>query len=127
MSERTQDYRRRLSDVARSVTHFAGSWAASVLIVAAIAAWFVVGSFWHFDETWHLWLHTGAAIITLLMLFTIQHTTNRESRATLVKLDELLRIHDDARSDVMSVENADPKTQERIEDEMEDHPDSAPG
>lgn len=123
---RSVGYRHRLSDAARSVTNFAGSWAASVLVVAAIAGWFVVGIFWSFDEPWHRWLHSGAAVITLLMLFVIQHTTNRETRAALVKLDELLRIHDDARNAMMSVERADPKEQDRIEEEMEDHPQSAP-
>lgn len=99
---------------------------AILLIVATIAAWFVVGIYGNFEELWHRWMHTGAAVITLLMLFTIQHTTNRETRAALVKLDELLRIPDDARKAMMSVERADPKTQERIEEEMEDHPESAP-
>lgn len=120
------DHRHRISEVARRVAYFAGSGAAILLAVAAIAAWFVVGFAGSFDAPWHRWLHTGVAVITLLMLFVIQHTTNRESRAALIKLDELLRIHDEARSAMMSVERADPKTQDRIEAEMADHPESAP-
>ena len=118
--------RKRISAVARSVTVAAGSELVSVLAVVVVIGWVLVGIPWGFHPQWHKWLHSSTSLVTLLMLFVIQHTTNRESRAALVKLDELLRIHDGARGDVMSVENADPKTQDAIEEEMEDHADNAP-
>jgi low affinity Fe/Cu permease len=115
-----------VSGAARSVTRWAGSQFASVLVVVVVVAWILVGIPWGFDEHWHQWLHSVAAMVTLVMVFVIQHTTNQESRAMLVKLDELLRANEEARNEIMSVENADLESQERIDREMREHPHSAP-
>jgi low affinity Fe/Cu permease len=119
--------REKISRFVRSATFWAGSGTASVVAVLVATGWVVAGIVWRFPEKWHLWLHTTASLVTLVMVFVIQHTTNKESRATLVKLDELLRVHEAARGEIMAVENADLASQERLEREMEDHPHSAPG
>jgi low affinity Fe/Cu permease len=115
-----------VSRVVRAATRWAGSGLASVLVVMVVLAWVVVGIPWGFDEHWHQWLHSGASAVTLVMVFVLQHTTNQESRATLVKLDELLRVNEQARSEIMSLENADLESQEQADREMKEHPRSAP-
>ncbi|MFL6145420.1 MAG: low affinity iron permease family protein [Labedaea sp.] len=115
-----------ISRWAQGATSWAGSGWASVLVVVVVVAWLAAGVMLGFSEQWHRWLHTGAALVTLVMVFVIQHTANQESRATLVKLDELLRAHEGARSNIMAVEKADLETLERVDREMDEHPHSAP-
>ena len=50
-----------------------------------------------FSETWQLVINTGTMIVTLLMVFLVQNTQNRESMAVQLKLDELLRAVEGAR------------------------------
>lgn len=117
--------REAVSAASRRVASAAGSTSAVVLVTVVVLGWLVVGVPWGFDEHWHLWAHTGAALITLFMVFVVQHTTNRESRAMLVKLDELLRVNDGARGELMAVEHADLRDQERVQHQAQAHPDSA--
>jgi low affinity Fe/Cu permease len=115
-----------ISGLAQVATSWVGSGLASVLAVLVVVGWLIVGVPWGFSEHWHLWAHTIAALVTLLMVFVIQHTANQESRAMLVKLDELLRVHEAARSEIMAVEKADLATLEQVDREMDEHPHSAP-
>jgi low affinity Fe/Cu permease len=121
-----KETREVISGLTQRVTSWVGSGLASVLVVVVVLGWLVVGIPWGFSEHWHLWVHTVSALVTLIMVFVIQHTTNQESRAMLVKLDELLRVHDDARQGIMAVEKADLETLEQIDREMDEHPHSAP-
>jgi low affinity Fe/Cu permease len=115
-----------LSGFARAATSWAGSGVTSVLAVLAVIGWVVAGIPWGFSLEWHLWGSTLAGLLTVVMVFVIQHTTNHESRAMLVKLDELIRAHEGARGEIMSVEHSDLSTLDRVDSEMRDHPHSAP-
>jgi low affinity Fe/Cu permease len=79
---------RRFATTAASAlgTHWA--FLAAVLIVAG---WAATGPLFQFGETWQLVINTGTTIITFLMVFLIQSTQNRDSRAIHLKLDELIR------------------------------------
>jgi low affinity Fe/Cu permease len=118
--------REQISRAAQTITSWVGSGLVSVLVVLVVLGWLVVGIPWGFSEHWHKWTHTAAALLTLVMVFVIQHTTNQESRAMLVKLDEILRVHDGARREIMAIEKSDLETLERVDREMDEHPHSAP-
>ncbi|MGC4029317.1 MAG: low affinity iron permease family protein [Steroidobacteraceae bacterium] len=75
-----------------------GSPAAFSLAVLVVAAWAVSGPYFHFSETWQLIINTSTTIVTFLMVFLIQNTQNRDSRAIHLKLDELLRAVSGART-----------------------------
>ena len=70
--------------------HVGSHWAffAAVLL---ILVWAVLGPLFDFNDTWQLVINTGTTIITFLMVFLIQATQNRDSRALHLKLDELIR------------------------------------
>jgi low affinity Fe/Cu permease len=53
------------------------------------------------------------SIVTLLMVFVLQNTQNRDSAALHLKLDEVVRVEPEARDDVQGVES---KSKEEIED-----------
>ena len=58
-------------------------------------------------------VNTGTTIITFLMVFLIQSTQNRDTKALQVKLDELLRATHGARREFIGVE----KQPERVMDD----------
>lgn len=70
-----------------------------------LIAWAVSGPFFGFSETWQLVINTVTTIITFLMVFLIQNTQNRESRAVNLKLDELIRSTKRARNALIDLEN----------------------
>ena len=62
------------------------------LACAVIATWAVTGPYFHYSDTWQLVINTSTTIVTFLMVFLIQNTQNRDSAATQVKLDEIIRV-----------------------------------
>ena len=72
-----------------------------------IVAWALTGPVFGFSDTWQLIANTGTTIITFLMVFIIQNTQNRDSKAMQLKLDELLRAVPRARNVFMDVEDED--------------------
>jgi low affinity Fe/Cu permease len=57
-----------------------------------------------------------AALVTFVMVFAVQHTSSRESRALNVKLDELIRVTN-ARNDLIGVED---ESHDQLADRGED-------
>jgi low affinity Fe/Cu permease len=68
-----------------------GTHWAFLIALFLVVGWLVSGPFFHFSETWQLVINTTTTIITFLMVFLVQATQNRESRAIQLKLDELIR------------------------------------
>jgi low affinity Fe/Cu permease len=77
-----------------------GSSRAFLVAVIVIGAWAASGRFFHYSDTWQLWINTGTTIVTFLMVFLIQYTQNRDARAMHLKLDELLRAVKGARTEM---------------------------
>ena len=59
-----------------------------------------------FPNHWVAGFEVGASTVTLIMVFTIQHTQTREQAATQRKLDELLRATPGAAESLMMLEEA---------------------
>jgi low affinity Fe/Cu permease len=68
-----------------------GTHWAFLAAVTLVVGWAATGPLFHFGESWQLVINTGTTIITFLMVFLIQTTQNRDSRALHLKLDELIR------------------------------------
>ena len=60
------------------------------LAVLVLLVWAVTGPLFGFSDTWQLIINTGTTIVTFLMVFLIQHSENKNSRALQMKLDELI-------------------------------------
>ena len=60
--------------------------------LAIVVAWLGFGPFIGFSDTYQLVINTATSVVTFIMVFAIQHTTNRETRAINLKLDELLEV-----------------------------------
>jgi low affinity Fe/Cu permease len=91
--------------MARETSTAVGRPKSFFLAVGIIALWGISGPFFHFSDTWQLIINTGTTIVTFLMVFLIQNTQNRDSKAIHLKLDELLRATRAARNTMMNLEN----------------------
>lgn len=111
-----RNWRDRLSTAARAVVDWAGSWSAAALASLVVLAWLVTGLLAGFTGHWFEILFTVTGAITFVMVFVIQHATNRDLRAVLLKLDELVEATDGARDDVIRAERGPLREQERLED-----------
>lgn len=72
------------------VAETSGKPATFVLAFIAIVVWAITGPIFGFSETWQLVVNTGTTIITFLMVFILQNSQNRDSKALQAKLDELI-------------------------------------
>lgn len=66
--------------------------------------WLLLGFFWGFTDLWLLIINTIATINASLMVFIIQNTQNRESRALHLKIDELIRATKEAENEMIAIE-----------------------
>jgi len=92
----------RFSNWATAAT---GSSAAFIIATVAIIIWAVTGPVFHYSETWQLNINTGTTIITFLMVFLIQKSQNKDSKAIHLKLNELLASHEGTSNRMVDIEN----------------------
>jgi low affinity Fe/Cu permease len=69
-----------------------------------VVAWAATGPIFHFSQNWAQTINTGTGIATLLIVFLIQNTQNRDARAINLKLNELIRAGDKARNQMIDIE-----------------------
>jgi low affinity Fe/Cu permease len=93
------------TDVARRASVALGSGWAFFVACAIVVVWAALGPWLGYSDAWQLVINTGTTIITFLMVFLIQNTQNRDSRALHLKLDELIRTTTAARDTLIDLEN----------------------
>src|SRR6184192_3800567 len=102
---------------AQNTSQAVGSSWAFILAVLIILIWAVTGPMFHYSDTWQLVINTGTTIITFLMVFLIQNTQNRDAKAIHLKLDELLRAVEGARTSMANLENMPDEELKRLQQE----------
>jgi low affinity Fe/Cu permease len=90
---------------AHKTSEAVGSPWAFTLAIVVIVTWAITGPIFHYSDTWQLVINTGTTIVTFLMVFLIQNTQNRDSKAIHLKLDELIRCIKGARDEMVNLEN----------------------
>jgi low affinity Fe/Cu permease len=103
---------------AQTTSHAVGSAWAFVVAAAVIVVWVLTGPLFGFSDTWQLVINTGTTIVTFLMVFLIQNTQNRDAKAIHLKLDELLRGVEGARTDMVDLEDCTDEELARYEAEF---------
>ncbi|HYD13086.1 MAG TPA: low affinity iron permease family protein [Allosphingosinicella sp.] len=104
---------------ASMISFASGQPLAFVLALGTIIVWAVTGPVFAFSDTWQLVINTGTTIVTFLMVFLIQNSTNRDAAAMQAKLDELLRAVGKARAEFIGIEHLSEKQLEEIRSALE--------
>ncbi len=92
------------SRFAADIANWAGSSKVFVLACAGVLVWGLTGPHFHYSDTWQLVINTTTTIITFLMVFLIQNTQNRDTRAINLKLDEIIRSNKHAHNELIDIE-----------------------
>ena len=114
-----RSFAQRCSEIVGSPGAFLGG-------VVITIVWALTGPMFGYSDTWQLVINTGTTIITFLMVFLIQTTQNRDSKAIHLKLDELIRAVDPARNRLMNLENCTDEELAVLEAEFKKLRDRAP-
>lgn len=103
--------------LAAELSQIIGSVYIFLLALCLVIAWFIGGFIFGFGDTYQIFINTGTTIVTFLMVFLIQNSANRDSKAIHLKLDELLLAQNTARNEMITVEK---KSEEEIKELDED-------
>ena len=103
---------------ARTALAFGSPWAFGCAVLIVVA-WAVTGPYFHYSDAWQLVINTGTTIGTFLLVFVLQNTQIRDTKALNLKLDELLRAIDGARTGMVNVEKLPDEELDRLCHELE--------
>ena len=104
--------------IAERAAHAVGSYWAFLIALLTVVVWALTGPYFGYSDTWQLFINTGTTVITFLMVFLIQNTQNRESRIVALKLDELLRGVEGARTGLVELDQMSDEDLERVHQEF---------
>ena len=90
---------------ANKMTAFAGSPIAFSAAFLIVLLWAATGPLFGFSSTWQLVINTGTTIITFLMVFLIQKSQNKDSKAIQLKLNELIAASEKASNRMVDIED----------------------
>lgn len=79
-----------------------------------LIVWAIIGFIRGFSTNWLLLIDTIATINASLMVFIIQNTQNRESKALHLKIDGLIKSVKDAERDLIAIEELEEEELEKI-------------
>ena len=89
---------------ASKMSNFVGNGWTFIAVILIVILWGLAGPIFHYSETWQLIMNTASSIMTLLIVFIIQNTQNRDTMMLKIKLDELLRAQHRAKNSTINLE-----------------------
>ena len=110
--------RERFNKLADGLTRTLGSLPALIASILLVVVWALTGPLFNFSDTWQLFINTTTTVVTFWMVFVIQNSANRSSKATQLKLDEIIRSMADARNAFISLDTATEDVLTKREEEM---------
>jgi low affinity Fe/Cu permease len=109
---------RWLRTLAGNVPRVVGSPWAFLAAIVLVGGWVGWGFGAQWSNTWLLWPSAIASVVTFLIAFSLQYTQNRDTRAMQLKLDEILRATDGARTTMIKLEELSDAELDEIEREL---------
>jgi low affinity Fe/Cu permease len=104
--------------IAERTAHAVGTYWAFLAAFTTVAVWAITGPYFAFSDTWQLFINTGTTIVTFLMVFLIQNSQNRDSRIVTLKLDELIRAVEGARTGFVDLDHMSDHELEAVQKEF---------
>ena len=121
--EQERDFLCVVSDAFRVFAHRSAVMLGSAWAFAGAAfvilVWILTSPTFHFSDTWQLIINTATTIITFLMVFLIQNTQNRDTKAVHLKLDELIRALKGARNQLVDLEDLSDEDLKKLEKQFQ--------
>jgi len=108
----------RFRQFAAQASGVLGSPWAFVAACVFVAAWVLTGPYFGYSNGWQLVINTSTTIATFLMVFLLQATQNRDTKAINIKLDELLRAIEGARTGLADLSELSDEEVEHLEHEL---------
>lgn len=102
MAQSKKSYFEKFANLA---TTFTGSSLAFLGALSIVIIWAVSGPIFNYSETWQLVINTGTTIITFLMVFLIQKSQNKDSKAIQIKLNEIIASNERASNRIVDIED----------------------
>ncbi len=93
-------FTRMASWTARACGHPIAFFAALLIIVI----WLASGPLFHWNNAWQLVINTWTNVLTLMIVFLIQHSQNRDSDAAQIKLNEIIRALEGAHNVLLNLD-----------------------
>jgi low affinity Fe/Cu permease len=94
-----------LESLSMRAADWTGSSMAFAIATAIVIVWALSGPLFHFSNTWQLVINTGTTVVTFLMVFLIQRSQNKDTRAIELKLNELVAAIEGASNRLISIED----------------------
>ena len=91
--------------ISTKITNWTGSPVAFGIAFLVVMAWVLSGPIFNYSDTWQLVINTGTTIITFLMVFLIQKSQNKDSKAIQLKLNELIAASRHASNRMVDIED----------------------
>lgn len=88
----------------QKVAEFVGTASVFICMLIFVLIWLISGPIFGFSDTWQLIINTTTSVITFLIVFIIQSTQNRDTKAMKLKLDELIRSHTLAHNSIIDLD-----------------------
>ncbi|MGB9180373.1 MAG: low affinity iron permease family protein [Pyrinomonadaceae bacterium] len=109
-----EEYFRKFAKV---TTEWFGSAIATVAAFTVVALWIIGGLHFGYGTDYQMYINTGTTIITFLMVFVIQHTQNRDTKAFHLKLDELIKATKGASDSMIDLDELSDEQLKKLEQE----------
>jgi low affinity Fe/Cu permease len=103
-----------------------GRWA-FVVAFFTVVIWAFAGPYFQYSQNWQLVINTGTTIVTFLMVFLIQNTQTRDTKALQVKLSELILALEAANNKIAAIENASPEELDAAEQDVHERAEEQAG
>src|ERR1700755_2193863 len=112
-------YAETFQRLARSASRAMGSPGAFAGALFIVLLWAVTGPLFQFSNGWQLTINTGTTIVTFLMVFLIQHSQNRDTQVTQLKLEEWIRALSAARTELVTRKALSAEERRRLQPQSE--------
>ena len=93
-----------IEKIASGVVNIAGRTLTVFVIFLFVLAWAISGFFLHFSARWEMIIGTLSSVITVLMVFLILKSQNKDSLSIQLKLNELVAANESASNRLVNVE-----------------------
>ena len=116
MAEKSNNTEKGFHVFATHAANWVGTKWAFLVALLTIVGWLISVPYFRYSDTLQLIINTGTTVITLLVVFLIQNTQNRDARAIHLKLDEIIKSIDKAHNEMIDIEHLSDEELQKLAD-----------